>query len=96
MKGLNKKLKGFKTGPTARVYQYLRDHHKDEADSPIGILVSYIKRIEGFKIGSYEANVKTRQLTALYKLEELPDGLCGFLLMSLIVDGIPPKMRSRL
>jgi hypothetical protein len=71
MKGLNKKLKGFKTGPTARVYQYLRDHHKDEADSPIGILVSYIKRIEGFKIGSYEANVKTRQLTALYKLEEL-------------------------
>jgi hypothetical protein len=71
MKGLNIRLKGFKSGPQARIYGYLRDHHRDSADGPIGVLVSYIKRIEGVKIGSFEANLKTRQLTALYKLEEL-------------------------
>jgi energy-coupling factor transporter ATP-binding protein EcfA2 len=71
MKGLNNILKGFKSGSPARIYAYLRDRHKDSADSPIGVLVSYIKRIEGLKIGPFEANVKTRQLAALYKLEEL-------------------------
>jgi hypothetical protein len=46
MKGLNNKLKGFKSGSPARIYAFLRDHHKDSADSPIGVLVSYIKRID--------------------------------------------------
>jgi hypothetical protein len=35
------------------------------------MLISYLKRIEGFKIGSYEAGLKTRKLASLYKLEEL-------------------------
>ena len=35
------------------------------------MLVSYLKRMEGLKIGQYEAALKTRELTKLYKLQEL-------------------------
>lgn len=60
-----------KTGSAARIYNYLRDNFKGTADSPIALLVAYLKRIEGFKIGAYEAAVKTRELASLYKLQEL-------------------------
>ena len=88
MKDLNKK-KGFKSGPQGRIYQYLRDHHPGGADTPIGILVSYIKRIEGFKIGPYQANMKTRQLTALYKLEELHNLVDD---LKLVLSGQPVRV----
>jgi hypothetical protein len=71
MKSLNRSKKGFKSGPAGRIYSYLRDHHKDSSDTPIGVLLSYLKRIEGFKIGKYEASAKTKELTSLYRLEEL-------------------------
>src|SRR5688572_8847919 len=38
----------LKTGAPARIYEYLRDHHKGQQDNPISVLVSYLKRIEGF------------------------------------------------
>jgi len=63
--------KRFKRGPEARIYNYLRDNHAGSDVNPIGILISYIKRLEGFKIGSYEAGVKTRELRKLYSLEEI-------------------------
>ena len=34
-------------------------------------LISYLKRLEGLKIGNYDAQVKTRELERLYKLEEI-------------------------
>lgn len=71
MKEVTRHGSKLKTGSAARIYEYLRDNHKDSQDSPIGVLVSYLKRIEGFKIGSYEASVKTRELARLYRLEEL-------------------------
>lgn len=71
MKALNKDRKGFKSGPAGRIYTYLRDHHKDSPDTPIGVLLSYLKRMEGLKIGPYEAAIKTRELTSLYRLEEI-------------------------
>jgi hypothetical protein len=71
MKEITKHGQKLKRGSAARIYEYLRDNHKDTQDSPIGVLVSYLKRIEGFKIGPYEASIKTRELTRLYKLEEL-------------------------
>lgn len=71
MKSLNQGKNRFKSGPAGRIYTYLRDHHKDTADTPIGVLLSYLKRIEGFKIGQYEASIKTRELTSLYRLEEI-------------------------
>jgi len=71
MKALTKDGPKLKTGSAAKIYTYLRDYHQGVQDTPISLLVSYLKRIEGFKIGSYEAAVKTRELAKLYKLEEL-------------------------
>ncbi|MDA3886998.1 MAG: hypothetical protein PF638_15535 [Candidatus Delongbacteria bacterium] len=60
----------FKT--TAKnIHKYLRDNHKLNSNSFLDIFISYLKRIEGFKIGTYEAGIKTKQLQDLFKLEEL-------------------------
>ena len=61
----------LKTGSAARVYEYLRDNVHGSQDSPIAVLISYLKRIEGFKIGSVEASLKTVELAKLYKLQEI-------------------------
>lgn len=71
MKEITNQGPRLKTGAAAKIYEYLRDNHKGAQDSPISVLVSYLKRIEGFKIGTYEASLKTRELTRLYKLEEV-------------------------
>jgi len=71
MKALTAAGPTIKTGAAARIYEYLRDNHEGAQDSPISILVSYMKRIEGLKIGSYGAAAKTRELSRLYKLEEV-------------------------
>ena len=71
MKEVTAHGRSHKKGAAARVYNYLRDNHQNISDNPISILVSYLKRMEGFKIGSYEAGIKTRELTKLYKLEEI-------------------------
>jgi hypothetical protein len=73
MKGLTKEGARIKTGAAARVYEYLRDNHERTADNPISVLISYVKRIEGFKIGPYEAALKTTELNRLYKLEEITE-----------------------
>lgn len=61
----------FKKGPEAKIYEYLRDHHDGVDKNPIGTLISYMKRLEGLKIGSYEAGLKVRELQKLYRLEEI-------------------------
>lgn len=61
----------LKTGASARIYEYLRDHHKGQQDNPIAVLISYLKRIEGFKIGPVEASLKTTELAKLYRLQEI-------------------------
>src|SRR5262249_35464331 len=55
------------------IYRYLRDHHKDASDNPIGQLISYLKRLEGLKVGNFEAGLRARELDRLYRLEELED-----------------------
>ena len=71
MKGLNKQGRRLKTGAAAKVYEYLRDNHSGEQGNPIGTLISYLKRMEGVKIGKYEAAVKSKELFRLYKLDEI-------------------------
>lgn len=61
----------LKTGSAAKVYSFLRDHIDGEQENPIAILISYLKRIEGFKIGPAEASLKTSELAKLYSLKEL-------------------------
>lgn len=71
MKRLTGEGPRFKTGAAGQVYAYLRDHHEAEQGNPIALLISYLKRIEGFKIGSFEASLKSRELLKLYRLEEI-------------------------
>lgn len=61
----------WKTGGAAAIYSYLRDNHKGADANPIGLLVSYLKRLEGVKVGSWELGLKSRNLTQLYHLEEI-------------------------
>jgi hypothetical protein len=61
-------------GPDATaVHKYLRDNHRDPEMSKLSILISYLKRLENFKIGKYEVGLRTRELERLYKLEEIAD-----------------------
>lgn len=82
----------FKGGPGGRIYKYLRDNHANFDVSPLDTLISYLKRLEGFKIGQIEAGIKTRELQKLYKLEELTrllddlDQLCAKHPVLVLVD----------
>ena len=53
------------------VFRYLRDHHEGFQKTKLDVLVSYLKRLEGIKVGPYEATLKAKQLENLYKLESL-------------------------
>lgn len=71
MKELTRQGPRVKTGPAAQIYAYLRDKHAGTQENPISLLISYVKRIEGFKIGTWEASLKTHELTRLYRLEKI-------------------------
>jgi hypothetical protein len=71
MQELARKGPRLKKGPASDIYRYVRDHHPGGLDSKLSALVSYLKRLEGIKIGKYEASIKTRELEKLYKLEEI-------------------------
>jgi hypothetical protein len=71
MKGLTESGPTYKKGAAAQIYSYLRDNHRGFQGNPIAVLISYLKRMEGMKIGSYEASLKSKELIKLYKLEEI-------------------------
>ncbi len=75
MKRITKGRYSFKKGDEARVYAYLRDKHSGTETNPIGTMISFLKRLEGLKVGIYEAGFKVRELKRLYALEELTDFL---------------------
>jgi hypothetical protein len=54
-----------------RISRYVRDNHQGGQQGKLSALVSYLKRLEGIKIGKYEAALKVRELEKLYRLEEL-------------------------
>jgi hypothetical protein len=60
-----------KRDPLGRIARYVRDNHQLGQHSTLSALVSYLKRLEGIKIGPLEAGIKTRELEKLYKLEEI-------------------------
>lgn len=73
-------LERFVKTEAKAIYNYLRDNHKGQQYTKIDTLISYLKRIEGIKVGQYEASVKTKSLQQLYKIEEvsgLVDDLMG-------------------
>lgn len=71
MKELTQSRSNLKTGAASEIYAYLRDNHKGFQGNPIAVLISYLKRMEGSKLGAYEASLKSRELTKLYRLEEI-------------------------
>jgi hypothetical protein len=77
MKEVSRRKVHLKKGEASRIYKYIRDHHANDNASKLSALVSYLKRLEGLKIGKYEASVKARELEKLYKLEEIHHLLPG-------------------
>lgn len=71
MKAVTAAQPGLKTGPAKRIYTYLRDHYANVEVGALGALISYLKRLEGVKIGKYEAAAKARELQRLYALEDV-------------------------
>jgi hypothetical protein len=63
--------KGMRKKEAASIYRYVRDHHVGGAAGKLSALVSYVKRIEGIKVGSFDASLRTRELEKLYKLGEI-------------------------
>ena len=58
-------------GTGGEIYRYVRDNHHSQQASKLAALVSYLKRMEGIKLGPYEATARARELERLYKLEEI-------------------------
>jgi len=71
MKEISKKRLHLKKGAANSIYKYIRDNHSNQQASKLSALISYLKRLEGVKIGKYEASLKARELEKLYKLEEI-------------------------
>src|SRR6266545_293955 len=71
MKAVINRSPSLKHGAAGKLYTFLRDNQINIDTNPIGALISYIKRLEGIKIGPYEAGLKAKELARLYRLEEL-------------------------
>lgn len=54
-------------------FVYIRDNLKATSFNKLDLLISYVKRIEGLKVGDVEISLKTKQLQKLYKLDEIND-----------------------
>jgi len=57
--------------PQVESIHIFADHHAGTDTNPVGMMISYLKRMEGLKIGQYEAALKARELKRLYSLEEI-------------------------
>lgn len=65
-----------------KIFDYIRDKHKISNKNFWDIFISYINRIEGIKIGTYEAGLKKSELQQLYKLEEINGFLSDLKILS--------------
>jgi hypothetical protein len=92
LRALSKKSGRARSRDEKRMHAYLRDNYPDVSRNPFDAFISYLKRLEGVKIGKYEAAVKTRELQKLYKLEELDpyipliDQLCQRIGVTILID----------
>ena len=71
MKELCKKQVRSKNASEAAIRKYIQTNHHQPGMGKLWALISYLKRLEGFKVGKYEAQVKTKELERLYRLEEI-------------------------
>ena len=71
MKDLCRRQVRSKNASEAAIRKYVREHHHRPEMGTLWALASYLKRLEGFKVGKYEAQVKVKELERLYKLDEI-------------------------
>lgn len=92
MKSIANRDNAFLKKNCNKIFTYLRDKHPDGNYTKLDKLIAYLKRIEGVKVGPYEAGLKTRELQSLYKLEEIHHLLdelkfaCGKYPLAIFVD----------
>ncbi|MEO0985178.1 MAG: hypothetical protein AAFY20_06475 [Cyanobacteria bacterium J06639_14] len=67
------KKRGLLLGGHKNIYNHVKENLKSQNLNSIGTLFEYLKRLEQVKIGSYESFQKSRDLQALYSLEEIND-----------------------
>lgn len=70
-KEISSRTKGLAIGPRKEIYTYVRDNLNDKSISLIGIMVSYLQRLEGVKIAGKEFCISKKDLQNLYNLEEI-------------------------
>jgi hypothetical protein len=81
-KEIASRSKGLAIGAKKIIYNYVRDNLKELDISPLGLLVSYLKRLEGAKFGEYQASIKKKDLYQLYELQDIKEllpSLCKIL-----------------
>lgn len=72
-KKIAEKKRGLLLGIQKDIFNYVDKNLKHQDLNSIGILFGYLKRLEEVKIGSHESFHRTRELQALYSLEEIKD-----------------------
>jgi hypothetical protein len=72
-KKIAEKKRGLLLGSQKDIYNYVINNLNSQDLNTIGILFEYLKRLEQIKIGSHESFQKSRELQALYSLEEIKD-----------------------
>lgn len=65
------KKRGLLLGAQKDIYNHVVKNLQSQNLSSIGILFEYLKRLEQIKVGNYKSSQKTRDLQALYSLEEI-------------------------
>ncbi|GAA2861426.1 hypothetical protein GCM10010472_18430 [Pseudonocardia halophobica] len=71
MKEICTKQVRSKNASEAAIRKYIRDNHHHPGMGKLWALISYLKRLEGIKIGNVEGSIKMRELEKLYKVDEL-------------------------
>ncbi|MEV6832358.1 hypothetical protein [Amycolatopsis sp. NPDC051102] len=71
MKEVSSKKPSIRKSAAGIIHKYIRDNHSDPEMSKLSNLISYLKRLEGVKVGKYDLTMKSKALEKLYKLEEI-------------------------
>lgn len=65
--------RGLLLGPQKDIFAYVDSNLRQQDLNTVGILFGYLKRLEQIKLGSFASFEKSRELQALYSLEEIKD-----------------------
>ncbi len=78
MKKVVDRDQGYVKRNAAHVFAYVRGKLSAKNLNFIDLLISYLKRLEGVKLGKFEAGLKVKEIQKLYQLEEINDLLDEF------------------